>query len=111
MSGFEHADTEGMQLLWRAIEDDDVDRLRTLIVGAALHEANFDAVYEACVELSRHTDDEVRGNAVLGFGHLARRFGRLGDEAPAIVRAAMTDPSWHVRGQAHAAAMDLRDFL
>lgn len=70
------------------------------IIAAALYEDDFDTAYEACVQLGSHPDEVVRGNAILGFGHLARLFGRLGDEAPAIVKQGLIDASAYVRGQA-----------
>ena len=82
-----------------------------MIVAAALYEEDFNLVYDACVQLSEHSDEIVRGNAVLGLGHLARLFGRLGDEAPSILRRSLGDPSAYVRGQAYAAASDVRHFL
>jgi hypothetical protein len=107
---FEQPEYTGIDGLRRAIETNDV-ALGTLIVGAALYEEDFDAAYGACVALVGHRDEIVRGNAVLGLGHLARRFRRLGEEAAGIVRASMRDSSAHVRGQAEAAAMDLHDYL
>jgi hypothetical protein len=82
-----------------------------MIIAAALYEDDFDTAYGACVQLSSHPDEVVRGNAILGFGHLARLFGRLGDEAPAIVKQGLIDVSAYVRGQAYAAAGDLHHFL
>jgi hypothetical protein len=54
----------------------------------------------------------VRGNAVLGFGHLARRFRRL-DEGVVrpIIENALLDADPYVRGQADAAADDVAHFL
>jgi hypothetical protein len=65
-----------------------------------------------CVRLASHADPVVRGNAVLGLGHLARTAGTL-DRATctAVVSAALLDSVPYVRGQAHAAADDLRHFL
>lgn len=110
MAVFEQPHYSGIDSLRRALADDAVSDIRTLIVGAALYEENFDAVYGACLALA-HPDEVVRGNAVLGFGHIARQFRRLGDEALEIVRASKNDSSAYVRGQAEAAAMDLRDYL
>jgi hypothetical protein len=56
-------------------------------------------------------DEVARGNAILGFGHLARLFGRLGDESPGIVKRGLVDTSTYVRGQAYAAAGDLQNSL
>lgn len=82
-----------------------------MVIAAALYEDDFDTAYGACVQLSSHPDEVVRGNAILGFGHLARLFGRLGEEAPPLVTRALADTSDYVRGQAYAAAGDLQHFL
>ena len=66
-----------------------------------------------CRELARHPNFNVRGNAILGFGHLARTVGAFRD-APAVraaVSAALADPDAYISGQAHAAADDLAHFL
>ena len=102
---------DGAQALIEAIKANDPDVLGPTIIAAALYEDDFDIAYGACVQLSSHPDEVVRGNAILGFGHLARLFGRLGDEAPAIVKQGLIDASAYVRGQAYAAAGDLHHFL
>lgn len=81
------------------------------IVSLALVDADRDYVETACVELSTHHDELVRGNAILGLGHLARRFGELSTECLAIIERGLLDPSRHVRGQAHAAAEDVVTLL
>jgi len=110
-SSFEQPIYDGAAALRDAIAKDDPAVLAPMIIGAALYEEDFDVVYPACVRLSSHGDEIVRGNAVLGFGHLARLFGRLGDEGPEIVRRSLEDSSSYVRGQGHAAASDLEHFL
>ena len=65
-----------------------------------------------CVSLAAHADSNVRGNAVLGLGHLARTCRKL-DLARAlpIIAAALKDENVHVRGQAHDAAGDIKHYL
>jgi hypothetical protein len=108
---YEQPTYPGAHALVGAIEADDAEALAPMIIAAALYEDDFDTVYTACVRLSAHANEMVRGNAILGFGHLARLFGRLGTEAPAIVKHGLSDSSAYVRGQAHAAAGDLQHFL
>lgn len=108
---FEQPEYQGPQALRDAIQANNADVLGPMIIAAALYEDDFDTAYDACIQLSSHPDDVVRGNAILGFGHLARLFGRLGNEAPAIVKRGLIDTSSYVRGQAHAAAGDLQHFL
>jgi hypothetical protein len=101
----------GAQALTDAIEADDANVLAPMIVAASLYEDDFNIAYGACMRLSTHADEVVRGNAILGLGHLARLFEQLGPEAPEIVKRGLTDSSAYVRGQAHATAGDLQHFL
>jgi len=64
------------------------------------------------MRLATHPDATVRGNAILGFGHLARRFRRLDRQTvEPLVTAALSDQSEFVRGQAEAASDDIGFFL
>lgn len=64
-----------------------------------------------CVALSRHGDTTVRGNSVLGFGHLARNCPGL-DLSPVapILHGALDDPQPYIRGQADAARDDIEHY-
>jgi hypothetical protein len=64
-----------------------------------------------CKQLATHADARVRGNAILGFGHLARTCGALGAEIGPLIEAAHDDPDQFVRGQAFNAACDVNHFL
>ena len=65
-------------------------------------------VLDVCLTVACSTDCLVRGNALLGFGHLSRRFGELpSDPVYALVANGLSDPDAYVRGQAVAAADDL----
>ena len=101
----------GKLTLLDAIATDDVARLPVLIVAAALNEEDRSIIESACIELSNHTNETIRGNAILGFGHIARRFRVVGAGVQEIVRRGMKDASEYVRGQAYAAADDLECFL
>ena len=85
--------------------------LPQVLVAVALHEADLGWAQSYCLSLATHPDENVRGNAILGFGHLARRFGQLTAEAKPIIQAALTDSSAFVRGQAVSAADDVGQFL
>ena len=100
----------GPQALWAAIARDDVAYLQSGIVAAALNEADYEAAHSMCVALSGHRDEYVRGNAILGFGHLARLFGKVSPGDENIIRTGFTDASGHVRGHARSAADDIRMF-
>lgn len=64
-----------------------------------------------CVRLARHTEAQVRANAILGFAHLARVCGRLNESiVRPIIEAGLREPP-PVYGQAVAAADDVEHFL
>ena len=93
------------------IARNDPDELLRLAIGIALHGNDPDWAQQVCVQLASHAHANVRGNAILGFGHLARRFGTL-DIATVgpLVRAALSDGERYVREQADVAADDLEQF-
>ncbi|WCL54132.1 hypothetical protein [Gimibacter soli] len=65
-----------------------------------------------CVRLAHHEHPNVRGNAILGFGHLARVTGELNREIVVpLVEAALKDEDAYVRGHADDAASDIQHFL
>ncbi len=65
-----------------------------------------------CFRLAEHDDAQVRANAILGFGHLARTLGAL-DEARVrpLIEAALNDADERVRANAETAASDISFFL
>jgi len=89
----------------------DVLGLRQGVPSVGLHAQELAKAQQWCLMLARYPDDQVRGNAVLALGHLARRFGQLGDSCRPVVEAALADESGYVRGQAEAAADDIAHFL
>jgi hypothetical protein len=65
-----------------------------------------------CLRLADHKDPNVRGNAVLGLGHIARTCRALSsDKALSAIERALADPDPYVRGQADCAADDVRQYL
>jgi hypothetical protein len=87
--------------------------LSRLIITIALYHEDFDFAFKSCLKLARHADSNVRGNAILGFGHLARRFGRLPlrRRVKSIIEEGIKEPGFDVSGQAWAAASDVSHFL
>lgn len=90
-----------------ALESDDVEALRELVVAVTALGDDAEQAIELVRRLLTHQDEFVRGNAVLGVGHIARRFGSVPPDVLPKVRAAAIDPSEHVRGHAASAADDL----
>ena len=67
---------------------------------------------DICVRLAQHADPTVRGNAVLGFGHLARTCRHLDESlVRPLVEAALRDKERYVFGHATDAVADLSDYL
>lgn len=65
-----------------------------------------------CMTLANHPDFNVRGNAVLGFGHIARICKALSvEKILPIVKKALNDDDDYVRDQATCAAEDIQFFL
>ncbi len=95
-----------------ALERDDPLELMDLVLEVALDFPEPLWAETCCAQLARHRNAQVRGNAVLGFGHLARRFGRLDPQrVHRLVEIALHDRSDYVRLQASSAAEDLTTFL
>ena len=95
-----------------AIQEDDWWELSKAVIGVSMYASDLDYAEGLCIRLAAHEHFNVRGNAVLGFGHLARRFGELNaSDAKGIIESALQDDSEYVRGQAWAAAEDVTQFL
>lgn len=57
----------------------DANELSLLSISTALNCTDLDWAEHICIKLSMHENNQVRGNAILSFGHLARIFGVLND--------------------------------
>ena len=96
----------------RAIENDSTADLAQMVVSVSMSGEDIRWAESLCVRLARHNDRNVRGNAVLGFGHIARMHGKLvSSDAISLVTRALTDEDSYVRGQAISAADDIEQFL
>ncbi|MEM7410777.1 MAG: hypothetical protein AAF430_11125 [Myxococcota bacterium] len=95
-----------------AIERDDPRELADLASEIGAQAEPWEWAQSCCIELARHRSAGVRAGAIVGFAHLARRFGRLDPgRVRRQVQIALFDPSELVRRQAADAADDLRTFL
>ncbi len=95
-----------------ALERDDPLELMDWILEFAAESDDRKLAENCCARLARHRNAMVRGNAMLGFGHLARRFGRLdAHRVKRLVDTGLYDGSDYVREQARSAAEDLKTFL
>ena len=95
-----------------AIKNDEVEILRLAALSAAMNSGDGPWAESICYELAAHPDDNVRGNALLSLGHIARIFGTL-DRGRAIrtLRLSLQDPNEFVRGQAYDGLEDVKWFI
>jgi hypothetical protein len=95
-----------------ALHEADPEELKTIALSAALGMDDWQWAQAVCLQLATHPEPGVRGNAILGFGHLARRHRRLDrDRVEPAIRDALNDPGAFVRGHADSAAEDVAAFL
>jgi hypothetical protein len=95
-----------------AILRDDPDELLFIVLSAALYADDVDWAQCVCNRLAKHDNFNVRGNAILGFGHIARVHNMLDiNIAKPAIEAGLKDVSEYVRGQADCAANDVEFFL
>jgi hypothetical protein len=89
----------------------DLRELRLVALSVALHSEDASLAESVCMQLAGHEDRIVRGNSILGFGHIARIHRKLTHDALPLVEAALADPDETVRGRATSAADDIEQFL
>jgi len=95
-----------------AVERNDPAELLRVVLSAALHDPDPDWAMELCFRLATHPHWNVRGNAMLGLGHIARLHERLDrTRAQAILLAGLADSHEYVRGQADGATSDVEHYL
>jgi len=95
-----------------ALERNDPQELQLVSVTVALACPDRAAAQDACLRLSRHTHNKVRGNAVTSLGHLGRRFRSLDEQAvKPLIESALRDADEYVRTRAKSAADEIHQFL
>ncbi|MFQ5415621.1 MAG: hypothetical protein ACE5FL_01105 [Myxococcota bacterium] len=95
-----------------ALRRDDPFELQELILDVALESDRREWAEWACTVLARHRNATVRGNALLGFGHLARRFGFVDPKrARPLIETGLHSHHEFVRAQAESAADDVDAYL
>ena len=83
-----------------------------IVVGMNADDCDRAWAESLCFRLAEHPNFNVRGNAMLGLGHIARVCRSL-DTARAlpVLSRGLEDPDEYVRGHAHDAALDLHMYL
>jgi hypothetical protein len=95
-----------------ALERDAPIELQQLILEVTLECEDREWAECCCAQLAKHRNANVRGNALLGFGHLARRFGRLDrNRVKRLIENGLHAHNEYVRERAESAADDLETFL
>jgi hypothetical protein len=96
----------------RVVRQGPLDDLRWLPIGLSLDPPEGIFVERLCLLLANHPDVWVRGNALLGLGHLARVTGEIEpDRVKPVLIAALDDESGRVAECAAAAISDTRIFM
>jgi hypothetical protein len=96
----------------KAVADNNADELLLLVLSVALYSDDFEYAENFYVQLSIHEHFNVRGNAIQGFGHIARIHGKLNEnKVKLIIESASKDKNKIVRGNAIDAKDDTKQFL
>src|SRR6476646_1386889 len=103
-------------LTWAEIEDaiqrDDPQELLYAVLSAALYAEDQEWAQDVCLRLAFHPHSAVRGNPILGVGHIARVHRCLDRvRVQPIIERALDDPNEYVRGHAVDAVDDIKHFL
>lgn len=94
------------------VVEDDPDELLGATIEIAMAAQDFAWATEVLILLAEHPNTDVRGNALIGFAHLAERFGALDRAAvEPVLREGLLDSKAHVRDQAQAALDELAESL
>ena len=94
------------------LAEGDPAELLHLPVAVSMDPPDAEWAQGICIELAGHSDAIVRGNALLGFGHLARTTGAL-DAAfvRPLIEDGRKDSDPYIRSQAEVAVEDTESFL
>jgi len=88
------------------------DVLIHLVIWVSMNGDDWRYAQALCVRLSSHPNPVIRGDAMLGFGHIARVHHRLQRSiVQPVILSGLQDPDDFVRGQAETAKDDTSLFL
>jgi len=96
----------------KVIEENKAEDLLYVPIVISMDSPNYEWSEKICISLSSHENFNVRGNAILGFSHLARTSGKLNlTKVLPIVSNALSDQNDYVRGHAQDTAEDIKHYL
>ena len=96
----------------KALIDNNADEMSSVVLSVALYSDDFEYAENFCVQFSNHEHFNVRGNAIQGFGHIARIGRKLNEEiVKPIIKRALKDKNEFVRGNAIDAKDDTKSYL
>ena len=102
----------GKEITEATVGRNDAAELLFVPLAASLHSDDRVWAQGVCARLAGHADSNVRGNALLGFAHLARRFRELDRQiVEPIMRGALSDRDPYVSAQARTALDDVEQYL
>src|SRR5258706_13562676 len=94
-----------------AISRDDCERLVYAVLSAAIYDDDPQWAGNICVRLASHENANVRRNAIMAFGHIARIHRKLNARVKPLIERALHDEDSDVRVQADDTMDDLEHFL
>ena len=101
-----------MDAVEEALLRDQPIELQDVVLDVALESDDGDWAEHCCARLAKHRNAVVRGNAIAGLGHLARRFGHLNERrVKRLIEIGLFDRNEYVRDKALSAADDIETFL
>lgn len=93
------------------INSDEPDTIVKGLLSLALNADDGAFVQDLMVRYSQHKNENIRGIAILCFGHIARIHGTVNKELIIpLINDALKDESAFVRGHAHSALDDIELF-
>jgi len=95
-----------------SIREGNSEQVVLAILSACLYSDDHKWIESLCVEYSNHVNEEIRGAAIIGFGHIARIHRKLDRTiVEPIVARGLQDESRLVRGKALDTADDLEIYM
>ena len=95
-----------------AVADDDIEKLIHVPLFASLYYEDREFAEEICIKLSSHSNDNVRGNSIEGFEHIARIDGKLNKKVvKPIIEEGLKNKNDFVRDKSEWARDATKQFL